>query len=178
MQQNLKNNSNKVGRQTPLRMLKHHSIQTELFTLPPAGISSRFFAFLIDSVFFSVISETLCFLFLSWVEPEGQQLVKVIILCLTYFSYFVFPLRKWGYTPGKKALGLRVLPRVLGSRLTLRNLIFREYLGVPLSFCTFGLGYLMGVLSKEKLTLHDRLFSTKVVQEELNESHPIARSQA
>jgi len=173
MQLFLKKHSNEFQRTAYLRSLKHHSIQTELFTLPPAKISSRFFAFLIDSIFFSAISEGVVFLFVLFFEPGEQDLRRDFAVCLTFFAYFVFPVKKWGYTPGKKALGLRVLPQVQGSRLKLRSLIFRQYLGVPFSFFALGLGYLMGALSKEKLTLHDRLCGTKVVQEELGESKSV-----
>lgn len=148
--------------------IKHHSLQTELFTLPGAKMSARFYAFLIDCVFFSAISEGVTFLTVSAAEIEDRDLVILSTSVVLSFLYFVAPIRKWGYTPGKRALGLRVLSRRTDKSLGLRILTFRHFIGLPLSVLPLGLGYLMGAISKEKLTLHDRLSGTKVIQEEVD----------
>ena len=76
----------------------------------------------------------------------------------TYYSYFVYQL---GGTPGKLALGCRIVS-AHGAKLTLARCVAR-YFASLISVATFGIGYLMAAFDNEKRTLHDRICDTRVI---------------
>ncbi len=78
--------------------------------------------------------------------------------CALYFVLFTI---LWDATPGKKAMGLRLVSAD-GSALRPLTLILRETVGRYLSglLC---IGYLLMLGDKENRTLHDRIFDTRVV---------------
>lgn len=155
-----------LGAPRRLELVKYHSLDLELATLPAARISSRLVAGSIDLIFFTAILELLSFCYEHILSREQLSSVRFFLDLLTLTGYFVMPLYFRGYTLGKKALGLRLVRQSAGSPIKIGNLVLRCYLGIPLSIMTFFLGYLLGAVSKKKLTLHDRLSGTKVVQEE------------
>ena len=92
-------------------------------------------------------------------------LLQVIIqlfgigLALGYSLYFI---RKNDATPGKKALGLRLL-RADGSKLSKGRIVGR-YFAEWLSSLTLLIGYLMAAFDKEqRRALHDRVCDTRVI---------------
>ena len=98
--------------------------------------------------------------------PIGQVLPMAIsarlialILTLGYFAWFW---TQYGATPGKMALGLKVV-NPDGGPITLGQAIGR-YLGTLLSGMILGIGSLMASFDVEKRALHDRLATTRVVR--------------
>ena len=80
-------------------------------------------------------------------------------LALAYALYFI---RKNDATPGKKALGLRLL-RADGSKLSKGRIVGR-YFAEWLSSLTLLIGYLMAAFDKEqRRALHDRVCDTRVI---------------
>ena len=161
-------NTQKRGSGAPgrLELVKYHRLDLEFATLPSARISSRLVAGSIDLIFFTAILELLSFCFEHILSREQLSSFSFLLNLLTWTGYFVVPLYFRGYTLGKKALGLRLVRQSAGSPIKIGNLVLRCYLGMQLSIMTFFLGYLLGAVSKRKLTFHDRLSGTKVVQEE------------
>ena len=93
---------------------------------------------------------------------RASQLLVVKLLQLTtqaiYFSTFVYQL---GGTPGKLALGLRVVTAD-GAKLTLARSIAR-YFASLISSGTIGIGYLIAAFDDQRRTLHDRICDTRVI---------------
>jgi uncharacterized RDD family membrane protein YckC len=92
-------------------------------------------------------------------------LIQVLVQCsgialtLTYVIYFT---RKYDATPGKKALGLRLL-RADGSKLGKGRIVGR-YFAEWISSLVMGIGYLMVAFDKEqRRALHDRICDTRVI---------------
>lgn len=91
----------------------------------------------------------------------GQIVVLELLHFATqaaYHSSFVYQL---GGTPGKLALGCRIVTAD-GAKLTLKRSIAR-YFASLISVSTFGIGYLMAAFDEEKRTLHDRICDTRVI---------------
>ena len=76
------------------------------------------------------------------------------------FCYQVISITLWGHTPGKSALGIRVVGSD-GRSPTLVRAIIRESLGKLLSLILW-IGFLM-TIGKQKRGLHDRISGTEVV---------------
>lgn len=66
---------------------------------------------------------------------------------------------KFGATPGKRILNIRVVRDLDGGDLTLKRATAR-YFAQMLSIITFGAGFLMAAFSEKKQALHDRIAGT------------------
>lgn len=90
-----------------------------------------------------------------------QALIQIVNLAmvLSYQAYFI---RKHDATPGKMALGLKLL-RSDGSKLTVGRVIGR-YFAQALSAMILFIGYLMVIFDAEKRALHDRICDTRVIK--------------
>ena len=76
-------------------------------------------------------------------------------------SYEIFFLLKRGATPGKLALGLKVI-RPDGASISF-GLAIGRYFAQFLSSITLGIGYIMVGFDEQKRSLHDRVCETRVV---------------
>jgi uncharacterized RDD family membrane protein YckC len=134
----------------------------------PAGAVSRFSAFLLDLFFIGllfVFGQRMFALSLevlvgrTWIASEHRA-VAGIALILWAFAYFSVPLAVVGRTPGMGLLGVKVQAigdrRLDGGRAALRTLV------LPFSFILL-IGLLMGLLRKDRRTLHDLAAHTEVV---------------
>ena len=76
--------------------------------------------------------------------------------------YDIFFIRKYDATPGKMALGVKLL-RADGSKLSVARIIGRHFAhfisGLPL-----GIGYIVAAFDDQKRTFHDRICDTRVVK--------------
>jgi uncharacterized RDD family membrane protein YckC len=69
-----------------------------------------------------------------------------------------------GLTMGKWATGLRI-ERNNGSDIGILRALWRHFVGYPLSFLLFGIGFLMAAVSVRGRALHDIIAGTIVVRE-------------
>jgi len=89
----------------------------------------------------------------------GATLLVGLGVGLLYQWFF---LKNYAATPGKMALGLKVV-RSDGSPLTTGRIfgrVFSEYLSVMILF----IGYIMAGFDEERRTLHDRICDTRVIK--------------
>jgi len=82
-------------------------------------------------------------------------------LSIPYYIAFHW---KWGATPGKRILGIRVIRESDGGILVLGRSAGR-YFAQFLSVATFGAGYLMVAFSVKKQALHKRIAGTVSISE-------------
>ena len=134
-----------------------------------AGMVSRFVAYLVDAFLIGTIfavSTALMAGALSVVtghtwDPTDHRLLIAIALTVWSFCYFTLSLAAGGRTPGMGLLGLLVV-RSAGSDLDLGHAALRT-LVFPLSFLLFGIGFLLGVVRRDRRCLHDMIADTAVV---------------
>lgn len=69
-----------------------------------------------------------------------------------------------GMTLGKWATGLRI-QRVAGGNPGIGRALLRHFVGYPLSFVTFGIGFLLATVTVHARGLHDMIAGTVVVRE-------------
>lgn len=77
-------------------------------------------------------------------------------------AYDLFFLRKYDATPGKMALGLKVL-RDDGTKLTKGRIVGRHFAHIINGF-TIGIGYIIAAFDDQKRGLHDRICDTRVIK--------------
>jgi uncharacterized RDD family membrane protein YckC len=133
-----------------------------------AALSSRILAVLLDVALLSALDASILYLTLRLLGLGSAQLFELPLLPLFAFflllngGYFVAFTAVGGQSIGKMALGIKVISQEEGTvpvaRATLRTLAFF------VSALPLGAGFLPGVLSSDRLTLHDRLAHTRVVR--------------
>lgn len=89
----------------------------------------------------------------------GLSMLLNLTLAATYDTFFH---GRMGATPGKMALGLRVVS-ASGERISYARALGR-YFAEILSGMILGLGYLMAAFDDQKRALHDRICDTRVIR--------------
>jgi uncharacterized RDD family membrane protein YckC len=92
---------------------------------------------------------------------EFQAISAVTNICLAIL-YAVFFISRYSATPGKLAVGLKLV-RSDGSPLSTGRIIGR-YFSEWLSSITLLIGYIMAGFDEEKRALHDRICDTRVIR--------------
>lgn len=143
-----------------------------------AGFWIRFVAVLIDSVILFIVNSLLQLLFtlagagLSQGSsgaaddvPAGFIVVFLVFMFVSIainFGYQTYPVAKYGGTPGKLVLGLKIV-RPTGENITMLR-AFARIFAQMLSGIIFYIGYIMAAFDDEKRALHDRICDTRVIK--------------
>jgi uncharacterized RDD family membrane protein YckC len=95
--------------------------------------------------------------------PEELPLVMVLTLVyyLIYFAYETFFVGKFGATPGKMALKIKII-NADGSKVGYLKAFGRLFANW-LSGIILCIGYIMAAFDEEKRALHDRICNTRVI---------------
>jgi uncharacterized RDD family membrane protein YckC len=135
---------------------------------PLAAPSSRILAGLLDVALLSALDASILYLTLRLLGLATAQIFELPILPLIAFflllngGYFIAFTTVGGQSIGKMALGIKVISQgettVPIGRATLRTLAYL------VSALPLGAGFLPGVISADRLALHDRLAHTRVVR--------------
>ena len=95
-------------------------------------------------------------------EKNGPVIFWTVVLVIVVFLYsFIFTALQ-GQTPGKRALGIRVVSWY-GEQPTMGRALARSLAGL-LSLAILGLGFIWIGFDEEKRGLHDRIAGTYVVK--------------
>lgn len=135
-----------------------------------AGFWVRFCAKFLDGIITGVINMVFGFIagavmVTSQPTPESimaMQLVLNLIGFAVFIGYNTFFLGRFGATPGKMALGLKVV-RPDGTPLTYGRACGRTFAEILSSF-TLLIGYIMAAFDEQKRALHDRIADTRVIK--------------
>lgn len=88
-------------------------------------------------------------------------LLTVALLAWAVWSMFLF---SNGMTPGKWLVGTYVMNKE-GDPAGFFRMVVREWIGKPISFLVFGLGYLWILIDENNQGWHDKLVDTYVVED-------------
>lgn len=133
----------------------------------PAHMGKRFVAFGIDCVIAAILNSVVTILIINKIFQDST------LNSIAFFAHFflVIPLLYWcpftmkfGATPGKKMMGLKVIRDDQGTKLNLKNIILRETAGRMASGLLFCVGYFIAFKSSDKITWHDKMSKTRVVE--------------
>ncbi len=134
--------------------------------LEPAGPGSRFLALLVDACLILALT-ALASSILGRLLPKslGTLAIATLSFVLTWIYHVGFEVRREGRTPGKAALGLRVVD-ARGLPLALEQSFVRN-VGRVLDFAPvfYGLGGLVALLDRDGRRLGDLLADTLVVRD-------------
>ncbi len=134
----------------------------------PAAPLRRIIAGLVDLSLLSMLDAAVLYFTLRLCGLTTAEIVQLPILPLVAFflllngGYFIAFTAVGGQSIGKMALGIKVIAQEEGSvpigRATIRTLAYL------VSALPLGAGFLPGIISGDRLALHDRLAHTRVVR--------------
>lgn len=136
-----------------------------------ARFLTRFVAVFLDGIILGVggmiVTVPMAFLITSAMQnsPESVLLLQVLNNVISIgiaIIYDVFFIRKYDATPGKMAMGIKVL-RSNGEKLSAGRIIGR-YFAKWVSAIILMIGYLMAAWDDEARALHDRICDTRVIR--------------
>ncbi|MCX5770492.1 MAG: RDD family protein [Candidatus Hydrogenedentes bacterium] len=128
------------------------------------GFGRRFVAKLVDGIILGVAGLSVAMM-TGWSMFDPSNLIAYFtgsgINYVIGLAYNVFFLGRFGATPGKMLLGLKVVRPDGDSISYLRALgrVFAEYLSMIILY----IGYLMVLFDEERRSLHDRICDTRVI---------------
>lgn len=106
----------------------------------------------------------------SYGHPGLQLFGNLLSIAIAWLYYSLFHV-KFGATPGKMALGLKVVD-ANGMYLTFGRATGRHFSKI-LSGCTLLIGYIIAGFDRSKQALHDKIAGTYVIRKEyLNPAQP------
>jgi uncharacterized RDD family membrane protein YckC len=134
-----------------------------------AGSVSRFLAFVVDQFLIGVlfalgtwlVSTAIEVVMARTVDPSQYRWLIAGVYAMWAFTYTAGQLAASGRTVGKALLGLRVV-QADGADLGVRRAVVRT-LVFPLSFLLFGVGFLVGLVRRDRRELHDLIAKTAVI---------------
>lgn len=132
-----------------------------------AGFWIRFVATIVDGIIMQLVGFAQGLMMGLWMppDPEAQMtalFVNVGISIAIGAAYEIFFIGKFGATPGKMALRLRVVTASGGSVSYARAC--GRYFSKFLSSMILLIGYIMAAFDDEKRALHDRICDTRVIR--------------
>ena len=119
-----------------------------------AGFGARLLAFLIDWLMFFVVSVPLSFLFFE-LAPVMPLLGAAAVVAFWRFR---------GATPGKLAVGVRIVDARTGGTPSIARLVLR-LLCYVLSAAPLYLGFLWIAVDRRRQGWHDKIAGTLVIEE-------------
>ena len=94
-------------------------------------------------------------------EEMPLRITLMIVQYIIQFGYEVFFIGKFGATPGKMALKIKVI-NADGSKVSYLKALGRLF-AYFLSGIILGIGLIMAAFDDEKRALHDRICNTRVI---------------
>ncbi len=133
------------------------------------GFWRRFVAVFIDGIVQSVVTVPIALLMPLLIGRSTNttavvltQVVVQVLLMAIGVLYDVIFIRKFDATPGKLAMGMKVL-RSDGSKLSVGRIIGRHFAHF-ISALPIGIGYIVAAFDDEKRTFHDRICDTRMIK--------------
>lgn len=134
----------------------------------PAAASSRIMAALVDAGLLLAVDATVLYFTLRLCGLTSSEILQLPVVPLAAFflllngGYFIAFTAVGGQSIGKMALGIKVIAQEDGS-VPIGRAIVRT-LAYLISALPLGAGFLPGIMSADRLALHDRLAHTRVVR--------------
>ena len=122
-----------------------------------AGLGARIGASIIDGILLFLAA----ILLLVILSTGSATLMQFFGLALSVVYHWIFWTRRDGQTPGKMAVGIRVV-KADGSELSGSDAFIRA-IGYHVSSLFLGLGYIWAIFDGNNQTWHDKMAGTYVV---------------
>lgn len=127
-----------------------------------AGLVDRFAATLIDNVLLFVPLTIAASVISASADHLAMPFLRFALVAIPVAYYWYFWTRRDGQTPGKFALGIRVI-KADGGEISDVDAVIRA-VGYQVSSMLFGLGFIWALFDKNNQAWHDKMARTYVVR--------------
>ena len=127
-----------------------------------AGLIDRLAANIIDSFLILIPLMIVGVISSTPGQPVPRQIVQFVFMAVPVAYHWYFWTRREGQTPGKFALGIRVV-KADGSKIGDIDAVMRA-IGYHVSAMLFGLGFIWALLDKNNQSWHDKIARTYVIR--------------
>ncbi|MEK7724839.1 MAG: RDD family protein [Acidobacteriota bacterium] len=161
--------SSKVEKTAPIKRSKVEEVVIDFDAEKlKAPFLLRCGALLIDYIFLVSIP-IIAFIIGRVMGNDGAKLLNseltnagwLITVLIGLTNFVIFPTFA-GQSLGKMLTGLRVV-KADGGIPSFKNLLFRHFIGYPITILTGGLGFLFSILNNKGRALHDYIAGTEVI---------------
>ncbi len=132
-----------------------------------AGFGRRLVASVIDNVVLSVILSVVLVILAVVFDPDTAGVLTWLVSLIGYFWYYVYFYSRSGQTPGKKAMGIKVIATD-GSLLSQGRAFWRALVYLVVSLLCYilvgFLGFLWMLWDKGRQTWHDKAAGSYVIR--------------
>ncbi len=141
-----------------------HGMSAANESLEFAGVTARFVAQILDGIALALVAMLVFGILMLAGGGFATSLAQFVGLALPVVYHWYFWTRRDGQTPGKSAVGVRVI-KANGAALSDADAFIRA-IGYHISAAVFGLGYIWAIFDKNNQTWHDKLAGAYVVRAE------------
>ena len=127
-----------------------------------AGFGQRFFAYIIDGILLVILWMLILGLLVGLLGVSSPELIQFFALLIGVGYHWYFWTQRDGQTPGKFALGIRVI-KADGTAISNTDAVIRV-IGYQVSGLLCCLGYIWAIFDKQNQAWHDKLARTYVVR--------------
>jgi uncharacterized RDD family membrane protein YckC len=129
-----------------------------------AGFGARFVAYFIDGIIISLMSSVVGFIYAITPASFTITIASALLVVMIYGYQMFFLLAQEGQTLGKRAMKIKVIKTDGYSDITFSDAFLRQVVGFILCTMTFGIGFLVALLRKDRRGWHDLISDTVVVK--------------
>ena len=127
-----------------------------------AGIFERLFALVIDAILLFILLMLVLVLVGGVFGINSPEMLQFFSLLVTVGYHWYFWTSRNGQTPGKFALGIRVI-KADGTAISNTDAVIRV-IGYQVSALLCGFGYIWAIFDKQNQSWHDKLARTYIVR--------------
>lgn len=137
-------------------------MQKDTVVWSPAGFWVRAGAFLIDSIIINLAMSPIADRYSDYYQENTFRVSGVYLIIWGLYGALC---NIWMQgSIGKKILGLKIVDRYEGQPVSFTIVFFRDGIGRFISLLPLGAGFIWAAFNKEKKSLHDHIFATRVVK--------------
>jgi uncharacterized RDD family membrane protein YckC len=148
------------------KAILQQGLKEDISAMTPAMVYGGFWIRFLAKVIDMIISWAIIFIFRFFgdlaIGGSGGEFLIGALGIVFWFAYSVFFVGNYGATPGKMALGLKIV-RSDGTEISYGR-AFGRFWAERLSGLTLTIGYIIAGFDREKRALHDRICDTRVVK--------------
>ncbi|MFC4560097.1 RDD family protein [Virgibacillus kekensis] len=127
----------------------------------PAGFGVRFFALILDGILVSLVTGLISLAIYNEFFMESYSPLDWLVL----IYHIILPVLWYGYTIGKRLLGIRIV-KVNGENVGIGNMLMRHLVAGLVYALTLGIGVIVSVfmvaIREDKRAIHDFVAGTYV----------------
>jgi uncharacterized RDD family membrane protein YckC len=159
-------NSEALNLQNEAPSLMAHDPAGDFSVYESASVKDRIFANILDTFLMGAILKTVVPLLETsvgrFIDVKYIFIFSLVANIVVAMTYYIYPLRKYGATPGKRLMDIQVVNVENAEKLGVATIILREFTLKTISIISV-IGCFLPFMRADKRALHDLMAKTRVI---------------